>query len=149
MIETEGDGAAGVVMIGDGHHLTNSGRITTDGGAFVGEPVGGLRAAGVVVSGDGALVENTRTGVIESMNADSAAVELNVLERAGLPAADMSSTLENFGLIEGAAVAVLGGAGQETVINHGRIVGDVVLGDGADTFVFGKGGDRRRRLLSR
>src|SRR5262249_39766315 len=44
------------------------------------------------------------------------------------------------GLIRGAAVAVLGGAGQETVINHGRIVGDVDLGAGADTFVFGKGG---------
>jgi hypothetical protein len=26
------------------------------------------------------------------------------------------------------------------VINHGRIVGDVVLGDSADTFVFGKSG---------
>ena len=52
----------------------------------------------------------------------------------------MSSQLENFGLIRGAGTAVLGGAGQETVINYGRIVGDVVLGDGADTFVFGKGG---------
>ena len=26
------------------------------------------------------------------------------------------------------------------MINHGRIVGDVDLGDGADTFVFGQGG---------
>src|SRR5262249_39331487 len=97
-------------------------------------------AAGVVVSGDAALVENARGGVIESLNADSAAVELNVLERDGLSNAATSSTLENFGLIEGAAVAVLGGAGAETVINHGRIVGDVDLGAGADTFIFGKGG---------
>ena len=52
----------------------------------------------------------------------------------------MSSTLENFGLIEGAAIAVLGGDGQETVINHGRIIGDVDLGFGDDTFVFGSGG---------
>jgi hypothetical protein len=140
VIETEGDGAAGVVMIGEGHHLTNSGRITTDGGAFVGEPVDGLRAAAVVVSGDDVLVENARAGVIESLNAGSAAVELNVLERDDLPAADMSSTLENFGLVEGAAIAVLGGDGQETVINHGRIVGDVDLGDGDDTFLFGNGG---------
>ena len=140
VIETEGDGAAGAAMIGSGHHLTNSGRITADGGAFVGGPFDGLHAAAVVVSGDAALVENTRRAVIESKNADSAAVELNVLERAGLPAADMASTLENVGLIKGAAVAVLGGAGEETVINHGRIVGDVVLGDGADTLVFGKGG---------
>jgi hypothetical protein len=139
VIETEGDGAAGVAMIGNGHHLTNSGRITAGGGAFVGDPFGEFRAAGVVVSGDDALVENTRTGVIESLNADSAAVELNVLERDGLSNADTSSTLENFGRIEG-AVAVLGGAGDETVINHGRIVGDVDLGAGVDTFVFAKGG---------
>jgi hypothetical protein len=102
-------------------------------------PVVELRAAGVVVSGDEAFVENTRKGVIESMNADSAAVELNVLERPDLPAADMSSTLENFGRIQG-DVAVLGGAGQETVINRGRIMGDVDLGGGADTFVFAQGG---------
>ena len=57
-------------MIGDDHHLTNSGRITTDGGAFDSEAHGVLRAAGVVVSGDEALVENTRKGVIESENAD-------------------------------------------------------------------------------
>ena len=99
-----------------------------------------MRAAGVLVSGDGALVENTRTGVIESKNADSAAVELNIVERSGLSNADTSSHLENFGLIKGAGVAVLGGDGHETVINHGRIVGDVDLGNGADTFVFGKGG---------
>jgi hypothetical protein len=140
VIETTGDGAAGVVMIDDGHHLTNSGLITTDGGAFDGGPVGLLRAAGVVVSGDEALVENTRTGVIESRNASSSAVELNVVERSGLTNANTSSTLENSGLIKGAGVAVVGGAGQETVVNHGSIVGDVDLGNGADTFVFGKGG---------
>ena len=140
VIETVGDGAAGVLMIGDDHHLTNSGQITTDGGEVDG-PLGLFRAAGVVVSGDDALVENTRKGVIESKDADSAAVELNVVERDGpCPIADTSSHLDNFGLIKGAAVAVLGGDGQETVVNHGRIVGDVVLGNGDDTFVFGKGG---------
>lgn len=137
LIATDGDGAAGVVMIGDGHCLTNSGRITTDGGEVDDPRVGLFRAAGVVVSGDDARVENTRTGVIASANADSAAVELNVVERDGLPAAAMSSSLANFGHIEG---EVLGGAGEETVINHGRIVGDVALGNGADTFVFGHGG---------
>src|SRR5262249_28546797 len=73
-------------------------------------------------------------------DASSAAVELNILERSGLTNANTSSTLENFGLIKGAAAAILGGTGQETVINHGRIEGNVVLGDGADEFVFGKGG---------
>src|SRR5262245_25729968 len=148
VIETHGDGAGGVAMIGDGHHLTNSGRITADGGAFDNATLGvTLHAAAVLVSGDAALVENTRTGVIESQNAASAAVELNVVERDGLSNADTSSLLENFGLIKGADVAVLGGAGQETVVNHGSIVGDVVLGDGADTFVFGKGGSLAGNLF--
>ena len=80
VIETVGDGAAGVLMIGDNHHLTNSGQITTDGGEVDG-PLGLFRAAGVVVSGDDALVENARKGVIESENADLAAVELNIVER--------------------------------------------------------------------
>jgi hypothetical protein len=82
---------------------------------------------------------NTSTGVITSRDVDSAAIELNVLERGGLTNADTSATLENSGLIEG-ALAVLCGDGKETVINHGRIVGDVDLGDGDDTFVFGGGG---------
>jgi hypothetical protein len=140
VIETKGDGATGVVMIGDGHHLTNSGAITTNGDAFEDETVGLLHAAGVVVSGDGVLVENTETGVIRSENADSAAVELNVLKRSGLANGGTSSLVENTGLIEGAKVAILGGDGQETVVNHGHIVGDVILGQGADTFVFGSSG---------
>ena len=94
----------------------------------------------MVVSGDDALIENTETGVIRSENADSAAVELNVLKRSGLNNAGTSSQVENSGLIEGANVAILGGDGQETVVNHGSIVGDVILGGGADTFIFGDGG---------
>jgi hypothetical protein len=138
-IATRGDGSPGVLMVGDGHHLTNSGRIETDGGAFDRGSSGLLRSAGVVVTGDDALVENARPGVIRSKDAGSAAVELNVLERSGAPVADMSARLENFGLIT-AAVAVLGGAGAETVINQGRIDGDVMLGGGADSFVFARGG---------
>jgi hypothetical protein len=146
VIETVGDGAAGVLMNGNGHHLTNSGLISTDGGAFDGDPIGLLRAAGVVISGDDALIENTQAGVIRSADADSAAIELNVIiggvehGEPIVPIVDRSSEVENYGRIEGAAIAILGGDGQETVINHGTIVGDVVLGDGADTFVFGKGG---------
>ncbi len=140
VVETQGDGAAGVVLVGNNHHLINSGRIVTNGGAIDEVPLGLFRAAGVVVSGDGALLENTRSGNIESRNAGSAAVELNVVERNGLSDKGTSSRLENSGLIKGAGVAVLGGAGQDTVLNYGRIVGDVVLGDGSDTFVFGHGG---------
>jgi hypothetical protein len=133
-VETDGDGAAAIVMLGDHHTLTNSGRITTHGGAGVGDFLGLTSAAGVLVSGNDALVENTNTGVIQSGNAASAAVELNVA------AAGMSSQLRNFGLVHGAEVAVLGGAGQETVSNYGRIEGDVDLGDGADLLVLGRGG---------
>jgi hypothetical protein len=139
VIETNGDGAAGVLMLGDGNHLTNSGRITTDGAALE-DDVGLLHAAGVLVSGHNALVQNSQTGVIQSKNTASAAVELDLVERTGVTNADTSSTLDNLGFIKGAAIAVLGGDGQETVINHGQIVGDVVLGGGADTFVFGKDG---------
>jgi hypothetical protein len=140
VIETEGDGAAGVAINGNGHHLVNSGRIVADGGAFDSDLLGLFRAAGVVVTGDEALVENARSGVIISRDADSAAIELNVIEQDGSATEDMAARLENHGLIKGAGVAVLGGAGEETVVNCGRIVGDVVLGDGDDTFACGKGG---------
>src|SRR5262249_51380128 len=66
VVETDGDGAAGVVMIGDGHHMTNSGQITTNGSAFdfISDSFAVvLHAAGVLVSGDDAFVENARTGV--------------------------------------------------------------------------------------
>ena len=127
-------------MIGNEHHLINSGRITADGGEAVSNTIGALRGVGVVVSGDDVLVENTASGVIRSDDAASAAVELNVVVRAGLSNANASAILENFGLIDGAAVAILGGTGEETVFNHGRIVGDVDLGAGNDTFLFGNGG---------
>jgi hypothetical protein len=141
LIQTKGDGAAGIVMIGHGHHLINMGRVTTNGGAAFGETLEvAINAASVVVSGDDAVVENTHSGIIESKKAASAAVELNVLAATDLPAADTSSSLENFGLIKAVKVAVLGGAGQEQVINHGRIVGDVDLGAGDDEFVADSGG---------
>jgi hypothetical protein len=137
MVQAIGDGAAGVVLIGDEHHLVNSGSIVTKGAA-ADAGFADLSAAGVLVSGDGVLLENS--GVIQSKNANSAAVELNVLERAGLPAAYMSSLLENSGWIKGAGLAILGGAGQETIVNHGLIVGDIDLGGGADMFTFAAGG---------
>lgn len=65
---------------------------------------------------------------------------MNVLERDGVTITDTYSTLDNHGLIRGAGVAVVGGAGKETVFNYGHIIGDVVLADGTDTFVFSKGG---------
>ncbi|HET7714069.1 MAG TPA: hypothetical protein VFK86_00425 [Bauldia sp.] len=139
-IDVAGDGASGILAVGDGNHITNSGRIATDGGIAGAGPLGPLSAAGVIVSGHDAIVENETTGLIRSADAASAAVELNIIERIGLIVADTATRLENFGKIKGADLAILGGAGEETVVNRGRIVGDVDLGAGADTFVFGKGG---------
>jgi hypothetical protein len=65
---------------------------------------------------------------------------LNLIDRAGVANAQLLSLVDNWGLVKGVDVAISGGVGQETVINHGQIVGDVVLGDGNDTFVAGKGG---------
>jgi hypothetical protein len=150
VIETHGAGKSGVVLMiedslgaGAGPRFTNSGQITNDGGAFL-----IFSGASVVMSGDGAFVENTRSGLIESRSADSAAVELNVphIGSNNDPASE-SARLENWGLLQAPSVAVLGGAGQETVVNHGQIVGDVNLGDGNDTFVAGKGGSLAGELV--
>ncbi|MDA9505483.1 hypothetical protein XI09_12540 [Bradyrhizobium sp. CCBAU 11386] len=147
VVHTHGDGSAGVILGGNGSHLVNSGDIAANGGGFASPVLGNVSAAGVLVSGDDAVVVNTLQGTIKSGNAGSAAVELNVVVRSGLSNADTSSRLDNAGLIKGAGIAVLGGDGQETVVNHGRIVGDVVLGDGADTFVFGMHGTLAGKLF--
>jgi hypothetical protein len=139
-IDVGGDGASGILAVGDGNHIANSGRILTAGGILDAGLLGLLSAAGVIVSGHDALIENARTGLIRSADAGSAAVEMNIIERDDLVIADTATRLENFGKIKGADLAILGGAGDETVINRGRIVGDVDLGEGDDTFVFGKGG---------
>jgi hypothetical protein len=146
-ITTLGDGAAAIVLIGNGHELTNSGKVTADGGTGDSDLLGSVRASGVLVSGDGVSIENERTGTITSNHTGSAAIELNVIAREGVDNAQLSSLVENWGLIEGLDVAISGGDGQESIINHGSIVGDVVLGAGADTFVFGKGGDLSGHLF--
>ena len=139
-ITTLGDGAAAVVLVGDGHELINSGKLTANGGTATSDLLGSVRASGVLVSGDGVSIENERIGTITSNHAGSAAIELNVITRNGVDNAELSSVVENWGLIKGVDVAISGGDGHESVINHGRIVGDVVLGFGSDTFVFGKAG---------
>jgi len=139
-ITTQGDGDAAIVVIGDSHALINSGTVTADGGTAVTDLLGAVRAAGTLVSGDNVSIENERTGSITSNHAGSAAIELNVIDRVDVDNAQLSSVVDNWGLIQGVDVAISGGDGQETVINHGRIVGDVQLGDGADEFVFGNGG---------
>jgi len=146
-ITTLGDGAATIVLIGNGHELTNSGNVTANGGIGDSDLLGVVRASGVLVSGNGVSIENERIGAITSNHAGSAAIELNVIARDGVDNAQLSSLVENWGLIEGLDVAISGGDGQESIINHGSIVGDIVLGAGADTFVFGKGGELSGHLF--
>jgi hypothetical protein len=140
IITTHGDGAAAVVLVGDGHEFNNSGTVTANGGTATNEQLGSVRAAGVLVSGNNVSIDNEGSGSIISNHAGSAAIELNVIDRDGVVNAQLSSLVDNFGLIEGVDVAISGGAGQETVVNHGQIIGNVMLGAGDDTFVFGKGG---------
>src|SRR5262249_9794012 len=116
------------------------GKVTADGGTATSDLLGPVRAAGVLVLGGNVSVEKERTGANTSNHAGSAGVEFNVICRVGVDHAQLLSLVVNLGLIKGVDVAVSGGDGHETVFNHGRIVGDVQLGDGADTFVFGKGG---------
>jgi hypothetical protein len=140
-ILTDESGAPGIDFTSVlGGEITNSGSIETFGG------VSDVAASGVAAFGLDVVVHNTRTGSIETHNPNSPAVRLNDHDvdasffRPGIIAADTHAFLENDGVISAAQTAVLGGAGDETVINHGRIVGNVFLGDGPDTFVFAKGG---------
>src|SRR5262249_55309576 len=92
-IATQGDGAAAIVMIGDGHELINSGKVTANGGTAASDLLGPVRAAGVLVSGDNVSVENERTGALTSNHAGSAAIELNVIDRDGVDNAQLSSVV--------------------------------------------------------
>ena len=49
--------------------------------------------------------------------------------------------LTNYGAIRGAGFAVLGSPANETVVNHGELVGDVDLQAGDDLYVAGRGGE--------
>ena len=120
-IRTEGDGAAGVFIVSSiAGQVTNSGSIETVGGVL-----GIFAAAGVDAAGLDVLVHNTRTGSIETHDPSSPAVSLNIRDvepasfRPGFLAADTQARLENEGLIRADQTAVLGGAGDETVINRG------------------------------
>jgi hypothetical protein len=150
-IRTEGDGAAGLFLTSalSGGEVTNSGSIETFGGLFDTFEAAGIHARGLDV-----LVRNTRTGSIETHDPDSPAVVLNIRDssalgfRPAIIAADTQSRLENDGLIQAVQTAVLGGAGDETVINRGLIIGDVSLGSGDDTYVAARGGELRGVIFS-
>src|SRR5690606_31231342 len=100
-------GQAGI-MAGEGLDLTNAGRIT--GEAF-----------GLLAGADGTVINNLAGGKI---TADTIGVGLSN---------EGEAILKNAGLIQ-AQVAISDGAADTTVINRGRIDGNVNLGAGDDVF---------------
>jgi hypothetical protein len=154
LIRTEGDAAAGILTWFSGGQVINDGSIETFGGLLDVTDLSGflhlfglaglVPAAGILAFGPDELVRNTRTGSIESHHPDSPAVGLNIKDVLGgdtIIAADTQSHLENEGLIKAVETAVLGGPGDETVVNSGQIIGDVSLGAGDDAYIAEKGGE--------
>ncbi|MFN0194287.1 MAG: calcium-binding protein [Aestuariivirga sp.] len=119
----------GAIMVGGtGVHVTNSGAITGVSSIENGSLAGGY---GVAVEGSGTVVVNSGTITTDSIDT-RAAVDL-------ITTAGQTAQLRNTGTIQSGAIAVDCGAGNETIINGGTIVGDIVLGDGTDSYD-GRGG---------
>jgi len=72
-------------MCGSDNQLINSGCIIADGGEFDGDPLGPIRAAAVVVTGDNALIQNCRSGIHMSGNTGATALGLNIPRTRGPP----------------------------------------------------------------
>ncbi len=138
-IDTHGAGAVGILMASDHGRVVNSGRIETWGGVANYGPMGLTAASGIIATGDGVSITNSRTGWIETHDAASPAVQLNVIDGATPPNAG-TSTFENQGTVRARAVAIAGGDGPEVVRNYGSIQGNVDLGAGQDIYVAGQGG---------
>jgi Ca2+-binding RTX toxin-like protein len=105
------EGARGIVLDGDGSNLDNMGRI-------VGDTVFGVKVGGAgceLVNATGALIR----GVIgiDTLNAMGG-----------------TTRIENFGTIRGDDWAVSGGDGIDHIVNRGKIVGSVLLGNGQNVF---------------
>jgi len=130
----EGDNGA-ILLNGDGSVLHNEGTIASSSGLAVGMSGTGIRmenegtllafdASAVLMSGSDLHFENSGTiggGVSISSTAGS------------------TSTIINSGLINSASIAVLAGAGDDTVINSGTIRVGIRMGNGEDRFI-DKGG---------
>ena len=142
---------AGIGAFGGFSEVSNTGTITSSNGfgifATNGNNTiangGAITAAGngIFASGTGNLIVNSGSVVTSNLFATSAAV--NIVSLTG-----ESNRLVNGGELSGQLNAVLGGDGNETVVNRGAINGDVDLGGGNDLFKGGGGsvdGDIRGR----
>jgi Ca2+-binding RTX toxin-like protein len=103
--------------VGNANSVANSGAIDSHGNAS---------QAGILLSsGTGNRILNS--GTVTAHHADGRAVFLGTL-------AGQANKLINHGTLTAPVNAVLGLAGNETVINRGIVNGDVVLGAGNDIF---------------
>lgn len=107
------------------------------GSANLGENRGTISASGadstgVYLYGDGHAFINE--GTIEAAGVDSAGVRFGADNPTGLD----TGTFTNRGTISAEDYAVLGSAGDETVINRGLISGHVDLGGGDDVYIAGR-----------
>jgi Ca2+-binding RTX toxin-like protein len=72
----------------------------------------------------------TNTGTISASNGTAISLQSN---------AGQANFLENKGTIDGGVAAFKGGAGDEEIRNYGTISGDVMLGDGENSFILKNG----------
>ena len=105
----------GIFAIGGFSEVTNTGTITSSG------------SAGIYVVETGNLIANSGSVVTSSTSAMQAAV--NIASAAG-----ETNRLVNNGELASQLNAVLGGAGDENIVNRGTMDGNVDLGKGADLF---------------
>ena len=129
--------SVGIYAIGGSSEVTNTGTITSSHsyGIYAGSgnntvSNGGhvvTASDGIIAPGPGNLIANSGSVVTSSTLATEAAV--NIVSLAGA-----SSRLVNNGELASQLNAVLGGAGNETIVNRGTMDGNVDLGKGADLF---------------
>jgi Ca2+-binding RTX toxin-like protein len=126
----------GIVASGGSSEVTNTGTITSSGHGIFADSGnntigngGTITAAvdGIFANGSGNLIVNSGAVVSSSTSAFDGAVE--IFSQAG-----GSNRLVNSGELSSQLNAVLGGDGNETVVNRGAINGDVDLGAGSDFF---------------
>ncbi len=109
-----------VAAIGAGMLVSNSGTIS----------VADLAGYGIALMGTGGEVRNS--GLIETNSTAVSRAAVDFLTLAATDTALLTNT--STGRIHSARTAVDGGAGRETVVNDGEIVGNVNLGAGDDSY---------------
>lgn len=162
--EVHAFGGVGARMIGPNARLINDGQISGDTGAVIAGGVfsvvdnrgmlsgtanggAGLSSIGgqsfVQVSNAGTIsgfngltvagsyVDVTNTGTIRATDANGLAIDLT--------SAFTGCTIRNSGLISAPYTAIAGGSGDDLIVNSARILGDIALHAGDDTFAGARG----------